>query len=175
MSKNETSVEQDTQKLYNEVKEEMEDPYFGIESDKLIAFVDHKKTTWKIIPDGHTRTNRRKLIAISDDFKKKMLSFEKKGTGTRLEREEISEAATKKTLEFGLVGFVYDKWADDAKAGPNILGLLANEVQDFLVEKGSKEGSKHLLMLHKLETLMGSNGLMASQTSTESSDSTDTE
>ncbi len=149
-------------KLTEEVKADMDDPYLGIDTDRLLAYVDHKRIKWRIRPDGHVRSVRNQIIEASDKFKKQSEAYEKRPDATLKEKEDIYELATKTVLELALVDFSYDEWADKAEAGPGVLGLLANEIVSFLVERGGREGDRRLQTLQRLNILSHSRTLMDS-------------
>ncbi len=160
MTKAETA---ELKKLTAEIKDEIDDPPIGIDTDRLIAFVAHKQVKWKIRPDGHVRSVRNQILEASDKFKKQMDAAEKNPNMPQLKREQIYETATKTILELTLVKFDYEEWAEKPEAGPGALGMLANEIVTFLVERGGRDADRRLQTLQKLNILSRSRTLMDSQ------------
>lgn len=155
MSENKKNPQEEIQNTAKEIQDYFKDPDFGVDTDRLIAFVDKKKITWKIRPDGHTKLVRDKIIAIQDQYKKDFEAYEalsEKEQSNSL-RYSIAEKATKAILETGLIGFNYDEMANHEAGGPSVLQMLSNEVSIFLVESGGRAGHQLLLMQRKLGTL----------------------
>ena len=158
MSKN--KITDTDKKSINELKEYLKNPDIGVEEDTLIAFIGKNpqtRITWKIRPDGWTKIIRDQIRLIAKNFKVEMKKLENQKEDSVYEQEDLYEKSTKQILELGLIGFDYEKSANDVKAGPSALGLLANEVRVFLVEH-PQVVSKHLQMLSKLESLTASSG-----------------
>ena len=138
--------------IKKEVDAEMANPPFGVEADRMSVFVGDKKSKdcirWKINPDGHIKRNRDIIMQTIDTYE---TDFKK--ANTRLQKEKIHEHATKTILELGLVNFEYDKWANHVKVGPVVLHILAEELQNFLVENGGSSGFQFWLTLQKANIL----------------------
>ena len=140
-------------KLEADLTETFRDPYFGILPDELVAYVDHKKIKWGIHERAATKSIRDEIMTVTDAYEQKMLKLEKKRGANKLEKSRLYEETNKHILELALNDFDYDKWADDPKAGPVILGHLTRELSLFLVEHGGKTGTSYLQTLQNLDTL----------------------
>ena len=136
----------------------------GVRPDRLQAYIGSKK--WKINPLGHTRTVRNQLIDITDEYGPKMRELEE--SGTRREREDYYEGVNKRILDLALVHFDYDTMAEDQAAGPVALGMLARELEAFLVDQGGATAVNFSLTLQNLATLIHSASSLASPKSTRS-------
>ena len=140
------------EKLEQEIDNAIKNPDFGIATDELIAFAARREIKWRMREDGHTKAVRDQLIKISDDYKFTMKKFDEVNR-SRAEKEAIYEKCTKKILELSLVDFDYEKYANDARVGPQVLGILANHILHFFVEIGGRDVSKHLQTLQHIDTL----------------------
>ena len=130
----------DIAEITAKINHEKDTAVLGIRADRLQAFIGDKK--WKINPLGHTRLVRNQLIDITDEYSQRMQELEE--SGTRREREDYYESANRRILDLGLMDFNYDEMADDPAAGPVALGMLAKELEAFLVEQGGAT-AVHLL------------------------------
>jgi predicted site-specific integrase-resolvase len=106
-----------------EVENYFKNPEIGIDTDKLTAFVDSGKLSWKINPNGHTKIIRDKIIDVQDQYKKDYAAYEKlpEEDQTNKLRYSISEKCNKAILEIALPGFNYDEMVNDTRAGPQNL------------------------------------------------------
>lgn len=139
----------------DEIKNQMEDADIKVETDTLIAKIG--KLEWKINPLGHTKNVRDSLLQIQDDFKKAMTDLIQKDAGEK-EKSDLVEKINRQIMELSVIGFKYDKVANDIQAGPVAIDFLTKELTAFLVVKGGKVGMKHSQMLSNLIDLAISNG-----------------
>lgn len=147
--------EQELTKISQEIQDYTKDPDFGIDTDKLLAFIGKKKITWKIRPDGHTKKVRDAIIQIQDQYKKDFSEYDKlpDDEKTNSRRYEIAERASKAILEIGLIGFNYDEMANHEDGGPSVLEMLSTDLSIFLVESGGRAGHRLSQMQQKLGML----------------------
>ena len=145
-----TTPAQDLQQMEEELNRELTNPYFGVLPDQLIAFIDHRKVKWTIKPDSSTKAVRDEIMVTMDEYETAFKVLEKK-LGTRKQRSQMYEDATKKVLQLVLEDFVYDTWVNDPRGGPVMLGHLAEELVVFLVDSGGRTGTLYSLTLQKLD------------------------
>lgn len=117
-----------------------------IDVESMTAYCGTGK--WKIDEKGHTKEIKDKLVAIVQKYEetyKKMLSSNY--IGGEAERQKAQEEQTKGILELGIIGFDYEKSANDPGIGQAALNHLAMEVYRFLAVYGGKVGMQYLQML----------------------------
>lgn len=137
-----------------------------VDTDLLEAHIGELK--WKVREDGHTKEIKHQIIELKDKFKREMRKLEE-ADAPEMQRAELAEDTHKQILELCLLGFDYDKLANDVRAGPKALEYLMMELDAFLVDQGGQVGLKHSQTVSKLIILNSSLTTKALRTSTTSS------
>ena len=125
--------------------------YLGVNWEVETPFAFCGKRHWNLIPGVLVKKTVDRLNKSAQEYFE-ALKKQQLGKIADPERYAIYEKATKEILELTLEKFNYAKAANDVECGPALLGELAGEVRDFILN-GGKHGMRRLQT--KLNTMKG--------------------
>ena len=99
------------------------------ETESVYAYVGKQK--WLLKKDGLTLKTVDAILAASSEFENLL-----KKNPSEQQRILAYRKASRKILELALEKFNWTKSANDPNIGPGLLGELAGEVKDFLLQGG---------------------------------------